>query len=359
MNILVLANTDDTFNSVRPEAEIYVSLAKNAYDITIMTQAKGGYNSRFLEHGIEIIDTMFKKKIDFKLISKIKNIIKEKNIDIIYATNSKAISNATIACIGTRAKLVTYRGTTGGLYRHDPSSYLNALSPMVDGVICVSKAVQKHVSKQVFSSSKKIVTIYKGHKPQWYNQGQVELTEFGTSSNNFNIAFVANVRPHKGLIYLLQAAAELAELKDIHILLIGKQISQEPYTSAIQNSGMKDRIHTTGYRTDVPAIISACDVLVHASTRKEGLPRVILESLSCNTPVIASSNESSLEIIEDGVNGYITPIKDSNAIANKVKDLYNSPEILKELSNNCLNTIETTMAHETTVKKYMEYFSSL
>ena len=261
--------------------------------------------------------------------------------------------------MGTDVKLVTYRGTTGGLYRHDPSSYLNALNPRVDGVICVSQAVERHVSKQVFSSSKKIEAIYKGHKCEWYDQGRVDLEEFDTNSENFNIAFVANVRPHKGLIYVLEAAHELAELKNLHILLIGKEIDQEPYTSAIQNSGMSERIHMTGYRSDVPAIISSCDVLIHASTRKEGLPRVILEALACNTPVIASSNESSLEIIEDGINGYITPIKDSKAIAKNVKKLYNSKEILKEMSQNASKTIDGKMSHETTVKRYMEYFSSL
>jgi len=231
--------------------------------------------------------------------------------------------------------------------------------PRVDGVICVSQAVERHVSKQLLFKNTKAITIYKGHKLDWYNQNKVDLKEFGTNSSNFNIAFVANVRPHKGLIYLLQAAHELAKIKDIHILLIGKEIAQEPYISEIENSGMKERIHITGYRNDAPDIISACDVLVHASIRKEGLPRVILESLSSGTPVIASSNESSLEIIENGINGYITPIKDSSAIAKKTIDIHNSPKILKDLSNNCSHIIENKMAHETTVKKYMEFFSSL
>ncbi len=359
MNLLVLTSTEGSYNSVRPEAEIYISLAKNGYNITIMTQSDGGYNSRFLEHNIEVIDTTYKKKIDFKIINRAKRAIEEKKIDIIYATNSKSISNAIFISLFTKVKLVTYRGTTGGLYRHDPSAYLNALNPRVDAVVCVSEAVKKHVSKQVFSSSKKIETIYKGHKKEWYNQGKKDLTEFNTNNNNFNIAFVANVRPHKGLIYLLEAAKELSDIQDIHILLIGKEISQEPYTSAIENSGMKNRIHSTGYRDDVPAIISSCDILVHASTRKEGLPRVILEALACDTPVIASSNETSLEIIEDSFNGFITPIKDSTAIAKKIKLIYDSPKLLKRLSDNCKSTINNKMSHEITVSKYIEFFNSL
>ncbi len=358
MNLLVLTSTKGSYNSLRPEAEIYVSLSKLGFNITIMTHGNGGYNSRFLEHGIKVINTSYDKKIDFKIIKQARKIIKEESIDIVYATNSKSISNATFACIGTKVKLVTYRGTTGGLYKHDISSYFNALHPRVNGVICVSQAVTKHVKKQV-SSKKKVQTIYKGHKLDWYNQNKIDLAEFGTNEKNFNIAFVANVRPHKGLIYVLEAAKELAGLKDIHILLIGENINQEPYTSAIEQSGMKERILMTGYRNDAPDIISACDVLVHASTRKEGLPRVILESLASGTPVIASDNESSLEIIQNGENGFITPIKHSSAIAQAIKKLHTSPQLLEELSKNCAKTIETTMAHKTTVNKYEEYFSSL
>lgn len=359
MNILVLTSSNDSFNSVRPELEIYVSLAKAGHNITLLSEKESAYAPRFQESGVEIIDVAYRKKIDLKLISLVKKVIKEKNIQIVYATNSRTISNAIISCIGTDVKLATYRGTTGGLYRHDPSSYLNALNPRVNGVICVSEAVTRHVKKQVFSKNKKVVTIYKGHDTAWYNETPADLEQFGTNKDNFNVAFVANVRPHKGLIYVVKAAHELADIKDLHILLIGDKISQEPYLSEIKKSGMDDRVHVTGHRKDVPQIIAACDVLIHASTRKEGLPRVILESLASSTPVIASANESSLEIIEDGVNGFIVPIKDASAIAKKIRELHGNPDTLKKLTAHAKDIIEGKLSHKTTAKRYIEYFESL
>lgn len=359
MNILILTSVGGSFNSVRPELEIFVSLAKAGHNITIMTQKENAYSDRFKECGIEIIDALHSKKIDINNIILAKKIIKEKKIDIVYATASRSISNAIFASIGTDVKLVTYRGTTGGLYRHDPSSYLNALNPRVDGVICVSESVERHVNKQLFCKNTKAVTIYKGHDVNWYDQTPADLKQFGTKKENFNIAFIANVRPHKGLIYVLQAAKYLADLQNLNILLIGDKISQEPYISAINNSGMGERIHITGYRSDVPSIISACDVLVHASTRKEGLPRVILESLASGTPVIASANDSSLEIIEDGINGFIVPIKDAKAIAQKIRELHDSPQTLQTLKEHAQDVIKNKMSHETTVENYIEFFDRL
>ena len=360
MNILVLTPKGNSFNSIRPEAEIYVSLAKAGHNVTVMTNSESKYIPRYLENSVEVIETEHNKKIDFKIIKKTKQTIKDKNIDIVFATSSRTIPNAAFACIGTKAKLVSYRGTTGGLYRHDIASYLNAMHPRVDGVICVSEAINRHVSKQVFNTStKNIITIQKGHDKSWYNQQPVELEEFNTNKDNFNIVFVANVRPHKGLIYAIKATHYLSDIKDLHILLVGSKISEEPYVSEIENSGMKDRIHVTGYRHDVPDIMAACDLLIHPSIRKEGLPRVVLESIASGTPVIAAENEGSMEVIEDGFNGYIVPVKDAQAIATKVKELYNDREKLKELEDNCLYKIENEMSHKTTVKKYIEYFESL
>ncbi|MBE0514922.1 glycosyltransferase family 4 protein [Sulfurimonas sp.] len=358
MNLLVLTATNGSYNSVRPEAEIYISLLKFGYNITIMTDEGSKYAKKFREHGIKVIDAHYNKKISPKTIKNIREAIIRHNIDIVYATNSKSISNAVFACIGTGVKLVTYRGTTGGLYRHDPSSYLNALNPIVDGVICVSEAVTKHVKKQIFNKSKKVKTIYKGHEVEWYNTQPINLEEFGTKNSNFNVAFVANVRKIKGLSYLLQAAKKLSNYEDIHILLIGENISKEPYLSEIKNSGMSERIHITGYRDNAPQIIASCSVLVQASIR-EGLSRVILEALAAKIPVIASANEGNKEIIKNGFNGLIVPIKDAGAIAEKIIELHDESEKLKQLSENCNSIFETQMSHKTTVSEYDRFFKEL
>ena len=78
MNILVLTSSNDSFNSVRPELEIYVSLAKSGHNITMMTEKESAYAPRLTEHGIEIIDTVHKKKISLKIIKQIKKSLKKK-----------------------------------------------------------------------------------------------------------------------------------------------------------------------------------------------------------------------------------------------------------------------------------------
>ncbi|HED33621.1 MAG TPA: glycosyltransferase family 1 protein [Gammaproteobacteria bacterium] len=359
MNILVCTSANSSFNSLRPELEIYVSLARSGHNITLITHNNDIYSKRFTEHGISVIEKPIVKKISVASIQLIRSTIKSKAIDIVYATNSRSIPNAAFACIGLNVKLIAYRGTASGLYWHDPGNYLGLLNPRIDGVICVSKYVYNFVSSKSAFKNKRVVAIYKGHDTAWYNSEPADLTEFGINKTDFTAICVTNARPHKGLDIVLKAVDQLSDMKNFHLLLVGRGIDKQPYKSLFENNQMKSRIHLAGYRNDAPELIAACDVLIQPSTGGEGLPRVILESLAYATPVIASDIPGSMEIINDGVNGKIVPAGDATALGKSLKQLCNDPEALQTLVSNSQSILENKMSHRQTVKEYIEYFESL
>ncbi|RDH81530.1 MAG: glycosyl transferase family 1 [endosymbiont of Galathealinum brachiosum] len=359
MNILACTSGDCSHNSLRPEHEIYISLAKAGHNVTIITHNNEIYSKRFLDHNINLIEQPIVKKISIKSIRLIRKIIKEQSIDIVYATNSKSIPNTAFACIGLPVKLVVYRGTASGLYWHDPGNYLSVLHPRVDGIICVSKYVYDYVSSLKILKNKSITYIYKGHDINWYDKPSADLAEFGIGRNDFTAICVTNARPHKGIHIALEATNKLADISNFHLLLVGNGMDKEPYKSLINNSKMKQRIHLAGYRNDAPELISASDILIQPSISGEGLPRVVLESMAYGTPVVASANPGSMEIIDDGINGCIVPVGDSDAIAKTVLNLYESPDLLKALSSNSPKVLEDKMSHTRTVEGYIKYFKSL
>ncbi|MCI2283184.1 glycosyltransferase family 4 protein [Colwellia sp. MSW7] len=293
------------------------------------------------------------------MIKQIHQYIKQHSIDIVYATESNGIPNAAFGCIGTKAKMIAYRGTTGGLYKTDLSNYLCMLHPRINGVICVSEAVTKHVTpKMRHSIQPKVVTIYKGHDLAWYQEQAIELNTLHTHSDNFNIVCIGSPRPQKGMQFMLDAMKELSDIENVRLILIGDNFDGEPYSTNIKATGMADKIIQTGFRSDVPQIAKACDALVLPSER-EGLPRVVLESLAVGTPVITSANEGAMEIIEDKINGYVVPIGDGKAIAERIRLLIQDSALLKQLSDNAQKTITTTMSHEKTVKDMERFFQSM
>jgi len=359
MNLLACTSSSSSYNSLRPELEIYISLAKLGHNVTLITNKNSEYLPRLIEHGIDVIEEPITKKISLKSIFLIRKIIKSKAIDIVYATNSKSIPNSAFACIGLNVKLVAYRGTASGLYLHDPSNYLGLFHPRIDGIISVSKYVHDFVCSKKILKNKSLIHIYKGHDLGWYTKQPADLSEFGIKKTDFTVVCVINSRPHKGLDVILKAANLLADLKNLHLLLVGNGTEKEPYASLIKNNKIKNNIHVAGYRKDAPELIAASSVLVQPSTSGEGLPRVVLESLAYGTPVIASANEGSKEIIEDNFNGYIVPIKNYEEIANRIRDMYNSPEKQQHLIDNSKKVLQGKMSHQLTVEKYIQYFESL
>jgi len=356
MKILVIPNRGRSYNAVRPEAECYIGLAKAGHDITIMTCDNNAYIEDYQQAGLTIIPLRSLKKHSWAVIKQVHHYIKENAIDIVYATESKGIPNAAFGCIGTKAKMIAYRGTTGGLYKSDISNYLCMLHPRIDGAICVSEAVTKYVKpkmREVIQPN--VITIYKGHDLAWYQGDAVELSSLHTQSGNFNVVCIGSPRSQKGMRYMLDAMKELSDIDNIRLILVGDNFDCEPYVSNIKATGMHEKIVQTGFRSDVPQIAKACDVLILPSER-EGLPRVVLESLAVGTPVITSANEGAMEIIEDKVNGYVVPIGDGKAIAERIRLLIENTKILKQLSDNAQTTIATKMSHKKTVLEMESFF---
>lgn len=359
MKILVIPNRGRSYNAVRPEAECYIALAKLGHDITIMTCDTNAYIEKYKQANLKVIELKSLKKHSWAVIKQIHQYIKHNAIDIVYATESKGIPNAAFGCIGTKAKMIAYRGTTGGLYKSDLSNYLCMLHPRIDGVICVSKAVTKYVKpKMRHTIQPNVITLYKGHDLDWYQEKAVELSSLETQVENFNIVCIGSPRPQKGMQYMLDAMAELHDIENIKLILVGDNFDCEPYSSNIKATKMGDKIFQTGFRSDVPQIAKACDILVLPSER-EGLPRVVLESLAVGTPVITSANEGAMEIVKDGVNGYVVPIGNGSAIAERIRMLTKNTELLKTLSINAKKTIATDMSHNQTIQDMERFFHKM
>jgi len=360
MKILVIPNRGRSYNAVRPEAECYIALAELGHEVTVMSSPTNAYIDEYKKSPVKFIELKTLKKHSWSVIKQIRQYIKQHNIDIVYATESKGIPNAAFACIGTNAKMIAYRGTSGGMYRRDPSNYLCMLHPRLDGVICVSTPCTENVKNKVRSAIKgNIETIYKGHDLNWYQEAATDLTTLGSDKKYFNVLCVGSPRPHKGTSVLLEAAKELTDIENLRIILVGDNLNKEPFISQVKNSGMSERIIQPGFRNDVPALAKACDLLVLPSLSKEGLTRTVLESLSNDTPVVSSANDGVLETLENGVNGFIVPIGDASALAQKIRMLSQDSETLAKLSANASEVIKNKMSHQKTVQDMEAYFQKI
>lgn len=360
MRILIFSSYKDAWNSVRPEAEMFIEMVKLGHQITIMTQGNAEYVTRFRDNGIKVIDAYPSKKICWKTIKALRAELRAYHYDIVYAMNSKTIPNAAFACIGfKKTKLVTYRGTVGGLYRHDPSAYLTHLHPRVDGISCVAQAVTDDVKKRVWKHQERVVTIYKGHDIAWYQAEPADLSTLGLPDNAFTVICIANARPSKGVHVLLDSAKQLGSLHNLHLLLVGRDMDSEQHLKLAEQSGMRERIHFLGYRTDVPELLAASQVQVQPSISGEGLPKTIIEAMAMAIPSVVTITGGGKELLNDGETGFVVPTNDAGAIAEKIQWLYDSEQNRLTMGQKAQQRMINDFSCQESAKQHLAFFVTL
>jgi glycosyltransferase involved in cell wall biosynthesis len=145
--------------------------------------------------------------------------------------------------------------------------------------------------------------------------------ELSLELNKRYVLFVGNFQIEKGLEYLIRAA-KLIDDNSVHILIIGSGPLETQLHSLVKELGVSQKITFLG-RVEhdlIPKYMGGVDLLCLPSLR-EGCPNVVLESLSCGTPVVASNVGAVPDIITQSHYGTIVQTQDPKAIAAAITKL--------------------------------------
>ena len=208
----------------------------------------------------------------------------------------------------------------------------------VNSFICISNDVERKYNRN-HCIEKKTVIIHNGIdiKPYNYNfDNEVTRKDLGFKHEDILVCLVGRIVSWKGHEYFIKAIADIAnkfpELKGIIVGNVqddyfgSNRVYFKKLKSLIDKLNVKEKIVFTGFRKDVPRILSAMDIVVHASTTPEPFGLVIIEGMASGKPVVATGAGGVLDIIEDGVNGILVKCKDEKAISNAIYQLVSDKE---------------------------------
>ncbi len=112
-------------------------------------------------------------------------------------------------------------------------------------------------------------------------------------------------------------------------ILAGKGDNQNPmsiHAGQLKTWHEQGHVEWWGQRSDMPAVFAASHIVCLPSYR-EGLPKVLIEAASCGRPVVTTDAPGCREIVIDGENGILVPIKDVDALVRAIRKLLESPEL--------------------------------
>ncbi len=153
----------------------------------------------------------------------------------------------------------------------------------------------------------------------------------------FRVLYVGTMSLQKGLPYLLEAT-ESVSTKNIDTTLIGS------YTKEIQQTfnHYDGKFHYLGV---IPRIklnwhYSQASIFVLASVQ-DGFGVVLAQAMACGIPIIATTNTGAKDLITDGVEGFIVPIRDPKAIREKILYLYENPDVREQMGQAALKKVQS------------------
>jgi glycosyltransferase involved in cell wall biosynthesis len=175
-----------------------------------------------------------------------------------------------------------------------------------------------------------VEVVYNGFEIEPY---QTEARSPIGLEGRFVVGHFSRLSPWKGQHVLLEALKYCDEKVGAIFVgdaLFGEQDYVQQLQQQVQQFGLGDRVKFLGFRNDIISLMKSCDLVAHTSTAAEPFGRVIVEAMLCGKPTIAAKAGAAPELIDHGINGWLTTPSDAKELADMIESCrQNSQETAK------------------------------
>jgi L-malate glycosyltransferase len=193
--------------------------------------------------------------------------------------------------------------------------------------------------------------------------GAAVRRELGLPAGAPLVAMLSRLSPMKGVEDFLNAAAQVARrFEAARFLVIGDNIDPDgsAYRRELQRHaaslGLEHRVVFTGFRLDVPRLLSEVSVSVLPSL-SEGLSNTILESMAAGVPVVATRVGGSPEALEHGVSGILVPPRDPKVLGQAIEWLLERPDEARRLGHRGRQRVNDEFSLERMVSETQRFYA--
>lgn len=162
----------------------------------------------------------------------------------------------------------------------------------------------------------------------------------------------------KGQTVLLEAVLKLSMNKypDIHLILVGEGPDENMLKEKVIKLKLEKNVSFFEFTSEPVYIFERIDILVLSSLYKEGLPNVLLESMSMKTPVVSSKMAGVPEIVKDGKTGYMVKPGNVDELADGIVKLWSNKEVYNKMCIEGRRLMDEQFDKDTQFDRFLEYF---
>lgn len=203
---------------------------------------------------------------------------------------------------------------------------------LADEVFAVSRELREHYSAQVGVAKARIGLVPNGvdterFHPDDETRMRMRL-QLGISPSALIAGTVGRLDPVKDHNALLDAAELLGNSGgDVHVVIVGDGPEHETLQTRIAASpSLRGRVHLAGESAQPEHWLNAFDVFVLPSL-SEGMSNTLLEAMATALPCVVTDVGANPDLVDDGQSGYLVPVRDAKAIADRVFRLAVDPQL--------------------------------
>ena len=230
-----------------------------------------------------------------------------------------------------------YHGKGSYPFKHNTNEYLHSLllkhTDNADMILTPSSSSAKWINSNL--SNHNVTIIPHG----------TEIPEkVEPLPSQLSFGYMGAFGPDKGLIYLFDAWNRRESLDDI-LVFAGS------CCNAIQGTGT---IKMLGWVNNISEFYNQISVYIQPSVT-EGFGIEIIEAMAYGRPVIVSSGTGGADAVQDGINGFVVPPRDSDAIRSKIKWFNDNPQMIVEMGNKARETAQQ-YSWDKIENRYVEFY---
>ncbi|MGG0642764.1 N-acetyl-alpha-D-glucosaminyl L-malate synthase BshA [Sporosarcina gallistercoris] len=351
--------------------ELAIKMAAKGHEIHFITSSlpfrynEPHENIHFHEVRIDGYAVFKYPPYDIALANRIGQVVEEQHLDLLHV--HYAVPHAVSAVLAKDmiqsdiGIITTLHGTDVTILGHDPA-LRNTVKYGIDKsdiTTAVSESLRKETI-ELIEPAKNIRTIYNFIDEEKYHpvESGTLRCDLGIQQNEKVIIHISNFRSVKRIPDLIRAFALVVEKLPSKLLLVGEGPEMPRIRRLVDMLGVTDHVLFTGRRDDLPELLSFSDVMVLPS-EKEAFGLVLLEAFACGVPAVGTNAGGIPEVIEEGINGYIVPIGDPDAIAERTLRILSDSTLHPKMKEQAMETVKGKFSSDIIVAQYEKLYYDL
>jgi len=319
------------------------------FEWVVATFVRNGGMNRFAEEsaraGIETFAIPETRVADTQIITQLRHIIRDRNIEMVVSHDYKASLVSWIATRGLGTSLVAiYHGVTSEdakvrLYNAIDTLMLKKMLK----VIAVSQYTRTHLISRGIRE-KRIVVVPNAVDATTLSLSAPPKQPLG--SRQLRLVAAGRFSREKGFDILLDAVARVKDTAPpFRLFLYGKGPEETTLRKMIESLALTEIVEFCGFVDDIAPVFRTMDMLVMTS-RSEGMPLIILEAWRERLGVVATAVGGIPEMIESGTNGLLIQSSETGAVSEALVSAMNNMEAIAEYGRRGFELLKSTYNYE-------------